>query len=388
MFKERLPHAIALNVGLAFVGDDFDPLPRAHILLENGTIVEVGEGWLQGGVDLRGYAAAPMLINSHVHLADSCLLEPSTYYASLKELVGSHGLKHRVLRNSSLRSLLAASRSMAQYMMLSGTCYFVEFRELGAVGCAMARAAYHGLACKALVLGRPHGVWNASDVLLVSDGLGYATAFNGSRADASLAKRLGKIVAAHVSETLRLRELGDLEYAVNELGADVLVHCTWIEGKDVELVAKAKLAVLCVRANMFFSAGLPPVGVLLENDVNVGLGTDNAAWIKPDMWRELEAAYNLLRLQNPKLADPRRILRAATINPASALGLDAPLIAPKRKAMIALIDLESTMLDRCRDPLLGLVKRCSGESISACIYGDVVVGSCEALRDRLRDLQH
>ncbi|MHC1627811.1 MAG: amidohydrolase family protein, partial [Candidatus Nezhaarchaeales archaeon] len=60
-----------------------------------------------------------------------------------------------------------------------------------------------------------------------------------------------------------------------------------------------------------------------KHDVNLLIGTDNAGWINPDMWRELEALFNLSRLQGLHV-DPREILKIATVNIHRVKGMKAP----------------------------------------------------------------
>ncbi len=106
---------------------------------------------------------------------------------------------------------------------------------------------------------------------------------------------IGKIVHSknlnimtHVSETADTSEENDLDLAIDILGADILVHCTYVE--DICRL-KGKTVVITPRSNMFL-VGKCNLKIFRELE-NVRIGTDNVGLLDPDMWRE---ARTLIRL--------------------------------------------------------------------------------------------
>ncbi len=91
----------------------------------------------------------------------------------------------------------------------------------------------------------------------------------------------------------------------------ILVHCCFIDRRDIELIKRAGATVcVCPRSNLFLSGRIAPVKELMEEGVNVVLGTDSLAsspnW---NLWEEARTLFLHLKLR------PRSILAMMTRNP-------------------------------------------------------------------------
>jgi cytosine/adenosine deaminase-related metal-dependent hydrolase len=95
-------------------------------------------------------------------------------------------------------------------------------------------------------------------------------------------RKAGKSFALHCSEVVR-EEID----AILDLKPSFLVHMIQASYSDMEKVSAEKIPIVtCPSANTFFDLR-PPLEKMIEADVRVCLGTDNAMLTKPDMFSEL-----------------------------------------------------------------------------------------------------
>jgi cytosine/adenosine deaminase-related metal-dependent hydrolase len=116
------------------------------------------------------------------------------------------------------------------------------------------------------------------------------------------------------------------------------VHCVHLGQRDVSrLQARGVTVVTCPRSNERLGVGSTPVPKLLGEGIPVALGTDSLASAADlDLFAEMAT---LLR-QHPGIA-PRAALRMATVNGASALGVDDHLgtVAPGKIPAVIVVPL-------------------------------------------------
>jgi cytosine/adenosine deaminase-related metal-dependent hydrolase len=102
---------------------------------------------------------------------------------------------------------------------------------------------------------------------------------------------------------------------------------------------------------------------MLDEDVLLALGTDNAGWIKPDVWREMETTALLLRHQDPKFNRPLEVIRMATLNPLKIFGLEDTSISKGNVASFILLNSKMLGIERSRDVAWSIVKRGGPEAV-------------------------
>ena len=124
------------------------------------------------------------------------------------------------------------------------------------------------------------------------------------------------------------------------LGPDMhAAHCVHCDPADRELLRDRGVhAALCVRSNGILQAGRPPVADYLREDSPFGIGTDSLASSPSlDLLEEAAALRALAREQGYAQDDlDRRILEAATVGGAAAMGLeDVGRLAPGARADLA-----------------------------------------------------
>ena len=110
------------------------------------------------------------------------------------------------------------------------------------------------------------------------------------------------------------------------LGPNLLaVHLTHMLDEEIELLAEHNVnAVHCPQSNLKLASGFCPVARLLEQGINLGIGTDGAASNNDlDMLEEMRSAALLAKAvaNDPQSLPAHQALEMATLGGARALGL-------------------------------------------------------------------
>ncbi len=301
--------------------------PRpASVRIRAGRVVEVGQrGTLRAHPDehkVRGIVT-PAPVNSHTHLGDAVSVrEPPA--GPVEDLVAApHGYKFRVLATATRAAKVKAIRAALHRMEVDGTEAVVDFREEGLEGVRLLRHAARGSPLRVLILGRPLrrpiDPGEVRALLAEADGIGLSSARDESATSLRNVSRAcraqGKRFALHASEAVREEPDSFLDPK-----PDLLVHLAKATPDDLERVAEARVSVaVCPRSNALFArqpnlAGMERAGVALL------LGTDNAMFHAPSLWRELEFAYVATRLKGRPVS-AGYLARAALVEPYRWLGI-------------------------------------------------------------------
>ncbi|MCX8174252.1 MAG: amidohydrolase family protein [Thermoplasmata archaeon] len=283
---------------------------RGYIRIKGNEIVEVNTG-TASSEEYTGIVL-PKFVNAHTHIGDAVVEhEPR---GTLEELVAPpNGLKFRILAEKSVAEKIAAMRRCAK-VMEETTCLFVDFREEGIAGTENLGNAVMDLNIKAKIFGRPlkGDLAEIRQLLKICDGIGMSAVSDWdygylSRLSA-MAKDAGKMFALHASE--RVRE--DIQKVLS-LNPDFVVHMCRADPEDFAACAAKKVAiVVCPRSNLLFG-NFPDVRRMLDEGVDVMLGTDNAMFNSPSIFREMEFLYKC-RLKG--YIEPEKILPMVIDTPA------------------------------------------------------------------------
>ncbi|MCI4372221.1 MAG: amidohydrolase family protein [Thermoplasmata archaeon] len=304
---------------------DRDGPRRAAVRIRQGRVVETG---LPGVVRRRGGErrlrgiVIPAPVNAHTHLGDSVSTrEPPI--GPVESLVASpNGYKFRLLADRSRAEKVRAIRHAMRRMRREGTIAVIDFREEGAPGEKLLRDAARGSGVRTLILGRPLlrpiDPTELSSVLSVGDGIGLSSARDESpetrRVVARACRRAGKWFALHASEAVR--ELPD---SYLDPRPDLLVHLAKATPDDLRAVAARKVSVVvCPRSNALFGRQ-PDLAGMERAGIRMMLGTDNAMFHAPSVWRELEFAYVATRLRGRPVST-EFLARSALVEPYRWLG--------------------------------------------------------------------
>jgi cytosine/adenosine deaminase-related metal-dependent hydrolase len=160
--------------------------------------------------------------------------------------------------------------------------------------------------------------------------------------------------------------------AVDYLKPKFLVHLVQAKDKEIDYLKGKDIGVVCCpRGNSITGTGFPPIVKLLDNGIDVALGTDNIFLNSPDIFREMEYTSRLIRgiFQNPSIIVSKTVLKMATINGARILGQSRMMgsISSGKKANFILFNKKSYNFVRSTDYISTIVHRAGLEDI-ACIY--------------------
>ena len=102
----------------------------------------------------------------------------------------------------------------------------------------------------------------------------------------------------------------------------ILVHCVHLDRRDMEIIrSQGAWACLCPRSNTFIGVGEPAVAQLFSSEIKICIGTDSlASNDRLSMWHEMKALSSMA-----PAVDPARMMAAATISGAEALGMEGIL---------------------------------------------------------------
>lgn len=175
----------------------------------------------------------------------------------------------------------------------------------------------------------------------------------------------------------RLNELGLLSPHL------LAVHMTQLTDEEINLVAETGAHVLhCPESNLKLASGFCPTFKLQQAGINIALGTDSASSNNDlDMIAEMRTAALLAKAvsQNASAMPAEDVLRMATINAATALGLDSEIgsVEVGKSADITAIDLSGVENQPVYNPISQLVYSAGRENVS-----NVWVAGNHLLKDR------
>jgi len=371
-------------------------------------------------VDLPGHALIPGLVNAHTHAAMS-LMRGLADDLPLMRWLQEHiwPVEARLASPEFVRdgTLLACAEMLRGGITCFNDMYFFPEAALEAAQQAGMRAAL-GL----IVLEFPTSY--ASDPQdYLAKGLAlrdrwrehplasfclaphapYTVSDDSFRRVARLAAELELPVHVHVHETAEEVARGEAEHgrrplarleALGLLGPGLIaVHAVHLAPEEIALLAKHRASVAhCPSSNLKLASGIAPVAALQAAGVNVALGTDGAASNnRLDLFEEMRLAALLAKAASgdAEALPAHAAVRAATLNGAIALGLDALVgsIVPGKSADLAAVSLDDVWLQPVYDVVSHLVYACGRQQVTdVWVAGERVLREGEPTRLELADL--
>ncbi len=313
---------------------DLEGARPGYVRFRDGRVVEVGARGTESSHGrerrIRGIVI-PSPVNAHTHLGDAVSVREPPPGPVSQLVMPPHGYKFRLLSTTSRAAKVAAIRRALDRMARDGVAAVVDFREEGRPGVELLRDAARGARVTVLALGRPlrrpidRG--ELGGLLDVADGVGLSSARDESdvarRTVASACRARNKRFALHASEAVR--EAPDRYLRPTP---DLLIHLAKATPDDLAAVRDAGVAVaVCPRSNALFGRQ-PDLASMERLGLRMLLGTDNAMFHAPSIWRELEFAYVATRLRRRPVS-ARFLAEAALVAPWRWLGTpEAARIAP------------------------------------------------------------
>lgn len=333
----------------------------------------------------------PGLINGHTHVGDGALPDGATGLTLEQAFFRPDGYKYRELARLDPTEHQPHIEAHLRFMARSGTVGHVDFREQGAPGARLLRAAAAATGVHSIILSQFNtppfdaialagntaplpaaAAAELDDILAAADGFSESTmndltdpAWSEIRART---QARGRLRAIHCLENAGYRDLsrqrtgrGDLQQALERFDPHLIVHLTVANADEIAALARSgKPAALNPRANAVLGLPLPPVAALLRAGIPLLLGTDNAMLNSPNLFAEMDFTWKLARSQSadPQFPDPAAILAMTTRNAAALLGADYPgTLTRGGPATFAVIDFTAPQLAHSRHVVASLVGR-------------------------------
>jgi len=364
-------------------------LENADLAIADGTIVGVGsapEGFVPDRVlDGRDRIVLPGLVNTHTHLSMTLMrnyADDLSFWPWLLERVKP--LEDH-LTPEDVR--VGARLGIAELIRGGTTCFHDMYFHLDHVADEVDRSGLRARLCGALfdnsgqgeALLRAaidvHEQWHGEAGGRVTVGLAPHSAYLCSsgylREILGEAERLDCGLHIHVAETER--EVSDSRerhgvtpvQQLADLGCfrvpTVAAHAIYVDDADRRLLHEGNVSVAHnPGSNLKLANGIAPVQALLDDGVNVSLGTDGAASNNNlNMFEEMHLAALLQKWvrRDAEALPAREALRMATIRGAQALGLDAEIgsLEVGKRADVIMIDAAQPHLAPRHDPVALLV---------------------------------
>lgn len=191
-------------------------------------------------------------------------------------------------------------------------------------------------------------------------------------------KEIGANMHVHVSETKAEHEsckekykMTPVEY-LNSYGLfdtkTTAAHCVWIEGNDYDILREKGVSVAVNPiSNMKLSSGICDAGKLLENNINVAIGTDSVA--SNNSLNFIEEMKCFAIASKVKTMDPTSItsveaIKAATLGGAVAQGReDSGEITEGNRADLIVMDISGPSMHPVHNLLNNILYSASGSDV-------------------------
>jgi len=160
------------------------------------------------------------------------------------------------------------------------------------------------------------------------------------------------------------------------------VHMTQLKKQEISRLAETGSHIIhCPQSNLKLASGFTPVAQLLEQGINVALGTDSSASNNNlDMFEELQLAAMLAKAVagQAETLPAEQALRMATINGAKALGIDRETgsLETGKSADISAINLNDIATQPLYNPVSQIVYAANSSQVSdVWIHGKQVMAN-------------
>lgn len=201
------------------------------------------------------------------------------------------------------------------------------------------------------------------------------------------AKELNLPLHIHLSETRyevaqSMEKYGKTPVAyLNDMGffdvKTVAAHCVHVTEEDRRILAEKNVGVaLNPKSNMKLGNGFAPVAQMLEQGVNICLGTDSAASNNAlNLFSEMNMTAMIHKgtAESAQSVSAVEVLRAATRSGANALNINAGAIEVGKLADLALLDLNRPQFCPRHNLVAALSYSANGSEVDTVLVGGNVV---------------
>jgi cytosine/adenosine deaminase-related metal-dependent hydrolase len=326
-----------IKSGIAIVGENLDIINNVCININEDGIIESIEksNNCNNYIGNENLIAIPQPANAHVHSGDNSFPEYGVK-EELHELVAyPNGLKHKLLSSLSYEKLIGGISSFYSIAYNMGIGLVVDFREGGGIGCKASKEAQKYVKdMDVVVLGRP-----GPDFPNNCDGLGISSPIDYKEDYVIDLSKKFKPSMTHIAEDEKTRKNNDFEIAMKS-DFNAFIHGLYLNEKDFENLSHKNIyLIFCPSSNMWHGMRFPPVELTLKYNIKFAIGTDNASWFLPDVFRETYELLLILRLNRIRGEEvAKELMKSLYINGYKSIGLEPRLIEEGKTAHFLLID--------------------------------------------------
>ena len=389
---------ILKNISILY-GTELKYIESTDVQIKNGIFKKISKkiSSKEKSTDCSNLLLIPGFINSHTHIADSIGKDLSIDADVDSKIHPMIGLKQKLLKETSKKSLSKYMKNSAKSMIKKGITTFIDFREGGLDGILLLKSALDNLPIRCIILGRiehyntkneikqnmplPKGhIKQLTQLLKNCDGIGISGTNENSNSNLQSYAKTKKIRAIHAAETKdsvntskKLTTKSEIQRAML-LRPSFLIHMTFATKNDLKLVAKnTRGIVICPRANSSLAEGIPNISLMQKSGCNITIGTDNVMINSPDIFREMDYLWKVTMGMSQSRFEPKQILKMATVNAGKMLNQKIGCIKENYSADCLFINKNSLDLEPMNNVYASIVHRASENSINAVMIGGKIV---------------
>ena len=389
---------ILKNISILY-GTELKYIESTDVQIKNGIFKKISKkiSSKEKSIDCSNLLLIPGFINSHTHIADSIGKDLSIDADVDSKIHPMIGLKQKLLKETSKKSLSKYMKNSAKSMIKKGITTFIDFREGGLDGVLLLKSALDNLPIRCIILGRiehyntkneikqnmslpKEHIKQLTQLLKNCDGIGISGTNENSNSNLQSYAKTKKIRAIHAAETKdsvntskKLTAKSEIQRAML-LRPSFLIHMTFATKNDLKLAAKnTRGIVICPRANSSLAEGIPDISSMQKSGCNITIGTDNVMINSPDIFREMDYLWKVTMGMSQSRFDPKQILKMATVNAGKMLNQKIGCIKENYFADCLFINKNSLDLEPMNNVYASIVHRASENSINAVMIGGKIV---------------
>ena len=389
---------ILKNISILY-GTELKYIESTDVQIKNGIFKKISKkiSSKEKSIDCSNLLLIPGFINSHTHIADSIGKDLSIDADVDSKIHPMIGLKQKLLKETSKKSLSKYMKNSAKSMIKKGITTFIDFREGGLDGVLLLKSALDNIPIRCIILGRieyyntkneikqnmslpKEYIKQLTQLLKNCDGIGISGTNENSNSNLQSYAKTKKIRAIHAAETKdsvntskKLTTKSEIQRAML-LRPSFLIHMTFATKNDLKLVAKnTRGIVICPRANSSLAEGIPDISLMQKSGCNITIGTDNVMINSPDIFREMDYLWKVTMGMSQSRFDPKQILKMATVNAGKMLNQKIGCIKENYFADCLFINKNSLDLEPMNNVYASIVHRASENSINAVMIGGKIV---------------
>lgn len=202
------------------------------------------------------------------------------------------------------------------------------------------------------------------------------------------AKKKELPIHMHFCENIKEREDIKREYNVEEPSEvikrtfegihNILAHCVKISEKDIENLKETNTYIShCPVSNLKLGCGVAPVAKMIENGLNVSLGTDGqGSGSNLDMFETMKYAALLQKgiNEDPKEMEAYEVIKMATVNGAKALNLkNIGKIEEESIADLIIINMDEAITNPINNVFAEIVYNVKGTNVDTTIVNGKIL---------------